>query len=443
MSVALPPVAPPKRGELDPIEIASRDEIAALQLKRLKATLRHAYGNVGYFRGKCELVGVHPDDLGDLPDIAKFPFTTKEDLRQTYPFGMFAVAGEKLRRLHASSGTTGKPTVVGYTKRDLDTWSMLVARSIRASGGRPGDMIHVAYGYGLFTGGLGAHYGAERLGCTVVPVSGGMTERQVQIIRDFKPGIIMVTPSYMLAIVDEFERQGLDPRASSLRIGIHGAEPWTNALREEIEQRMAMHAVDIYGLSEVMGPGVANECIESKDGLHLWEDHFYPEVVDPATGAVLKEGEIGELVLTTLTKEALPMVRYRTRDLTRLLPGTARSMRRIDRITGRSDDMLIIRGINLFPSRLEELILAVPALSGHYVLEVSRPRQLDELKVIAELRPEATPNSDEAIEAVAARVAHDIKSLVGITAAVEIVPVGRVERSIGKAKRVIDLRPKG
>jgi phenylacetate-CoA ligase len=442
MSTILPPLAPPKRSEIDPIEIASRDEIAALQMKRLKATLRHAYDKVAHFRGKCEAQGVHPDDLRDLADLAKFPFTTKEDLRKTYPFGMFAVPREKLLRLHASSGTTGKPTVVGYTRRDLDVWAELVARCIRASGGRPGDMVHVAYGYGLFTGGLGAHYGAEKLGCTVVPVSGGMTERQVQIIRDFKPDIIMVTPSYMLAIADEFERQGLDPRTSSLKVGIHGAEPWTNALREEIERRMGMHAVDIYGLSEVMGPGVANECIETKDGLHIWEDHFYPEVIDPATGAVLPDGAVGELVLTTLTKEALPMIRYRTRDLTRLLPGTARSMRRMEKITGRSDDMLIIRGVNLFPSQVEELILKEPALSGHYVLEVSRPQQLDELKVVAELRPEATPNSGEAVARIAAQLQHDIKSMIGVTAAVDIVPVGKVERSIGKARRVIDLRRK-
>ena len=443
MTSALPTVAPPAPRDLDPIEKASRDEIAALQLKRLKATLRHAYDNVTHFRRKCQRQSVHPDDLRDLADLARFPFTSKDDLRETYPFGMFAVPREKVLRVHASSGTTGKPTVVGYTAHDLDVWASLVARSIRASGGRPGDIVHVAYGYGLFTGGLGAHYGAERLGCTVVPVSGGMTERQVQIIRDFEPDIIMVTPSYMLAIADEFERQGLDPRASSLKIGIHGAEPWTNALRQEIEQRTAMHALDIYGLSEVMGPGVANECIETKDGLHLWEDHFYPEVIDPPTGAVLRDGSIGELVLTTLTKEALPMIRYRTRDLTRLLPGTARSMRRMEKITGRSDDMLIIRGVNLFPSQVEELILREPALSGHYLLEVSRPRQLDELKVIAELRPEATPNSAGATETIAAHLAHNIKSLIGVTAAVEIVPVGRVERSIGKAKRVIDLRPKG
>jgi phenylacetate-CoA ligase len=442
VTVKLPPVAPPKRSELDPIEVASRDEIATLQMKRLKTTLAQAYGNVAPFRRKCAEAGLGPEDLRDLADLAKFPFTTKEDLRQAYPFGMFAVPREQLLRLHASSGTTGKPTVVGYTRRDLDTWSGLMARSIRASGGRPGDIVHVAYGYGLFTGGLGAHYGAERLGCTVIPVSGGMTERQVQIISDMKPDIIMVTPSYMLAIADEFERQGLDPRASSLRIGIHGAEPWTNAMRQEIESRMAIHAVDIYGLSEVLGPGVANECIETKDGLHLWEDHFYPEVIDPATAAVLEDGKVGELVLTTLTKEALPLIRYRTRDLTRLLPGTARSMRRMEKVTGRSDDMLIIRGVNLFPSQVEELVLKEPALSGHYLLEVSRPRTLDELKVVAELRPEATPNSAEPERRIAARLQHDIKSMIGVTATVEIVATGRLERSIGKARRVIDLRPK-
>jgi phenylacetate-CoA ligase len=441
VSATLPAVAPPKRGELEPIEIASRDEIAALQLHRLQATLRHAHDNVAHFRGKCESLGVHPGDLRALADLGKFPFTTKDDLRQTYPFGMFAVPRHRLLRLHASSGTTGKPTVVGYTRRDLDTWSDLMARSIRASGGRPGDVVHVAYGYGLFTGGLGAHYGAERLGCTVIPVSGGMTERQVQIIQDFKPDIIMVTPSYMLAIADEFERQGLDPRASSLKIGIHGAEPWTNALRAEIENRMGMHAVDIYGLSEVMGPGVANECIETKDGLHIWEDHFYPEVVDPATGKGLPDGEVGELVFTTLTKEALPMVRYRTRDLTRLLPGTARSMRRMEKITGRSDDMLIIRGVNLFPSQVEEQILKQSALSGHYLLEVSRPRQLDELKILAELRPEATPNSAELVYRIAAGLQHDVKSLIGVSAFVEIVPAVKIERSIGKARSVMDLRP--
>jgi len=437
------PAKKPAPGDLEPIETASRDELAALQLERLKRTLQHAYDNVPHYRATFDSAGSHPADVRSLADIAKFPFTTKKDLRDHYPFGLFAVPRQQVVRIHASSGTTGRPTVVGYTQNDIDTWATLMARSIRAAGGRPGDVVHIAYGYGLFTGGLGAHYGAEKLGCTVIPMSGGMTERQVQLIVDFKPDIIMVTPSYMLAIADEFERQGLDPRASSLKIGIHGAEPWTNALRQEIERRLAMHAVDIYGLSEVMGPGVANECIETKDGLHLWEDHFFPEVIDPATGAVLADGSIGELVLTTLTKEALPVIRYRTRDLTRLLPGTARSMRRMEKVTGRSDDMLIIRGVNLFPSQVEELILREPALSGHYLLEVSRPRQLDEFKVIAELRPDATPNSTVATERIAAHLAHDIKSLIGVTAAVEIVPVGRVERSIGKAKRVIDLRPKG
>src|SRR5690348_16001034 len=352
-------------GDLEPIETASVDELRALQLERLRWSLRHAYDNVPYYRQMFDVAAVHPDDLKDLSDLAKFPFTSKASLRDNYPFGMFAVPREQVVRIHASSGTTGRPTVVGYTAADVDTWASVMARSIRAAGGRPGHIVHVAYGYGLFTGGLGAHYGAEKLGCTVVPVSGGMTERQVTLIRDFQPDIIMVTPSYMLAIADEFERQGLDPRASSLKIGIHGAEPWTNALRQEIEQRMAMHAVDIYGLSEVMGPGVANECIETKDGLHLWEDHFYPEVIDPATGAVLPDGELGELVFTSLTKKAMPVVRYRTRDLTRLLPGTARPMRRMEKITGRADDMLIVRGVNLFPTQIEELILRTPELSPH------------------------------------------------------------------------------
>ncbi len=440
---ALPPITPPRPDELEPIETASRDEICALQLRRLQATLRHAYDNVAPFRDKCAALGLHPDDVQELADLRRFPFTTKEDLRRAYPFGRLAVPREKLLRVHASSGTTGRPTVVGYTQRDLEVWAGLVARSIRASGGRPGDMVHVAYGYGLFTGGLGAHDGATRLGCTVIPVSGGMTERQVQIITDFRPDIIMVTPSYMLAIADEFERQGRDPRTSSLKIGIHGAEPWTEALRQEIEERLAMHAVDIYGLSEVMGPGVANECIESKDGLHLWEDHFYPEVIDPETGEALPDGSVGELVLTTLTKEAVPLIRYRTRDLTRLLPGTARTMRRLARITGRSDDMLIIRGVNVFPSQVEELILKEPALSGHYMLEVSRPRQLDELKVLAELRPQAAPNSTDLVARITGQLRHHIKSLIGVTATVEVVPPGRIERSMGKAKRVVDLRPKG
>ncbi|HUH00785.1 MAG TPA: phenylacetate--CoA ligase PaaK, partial [Kofleriaceae bacterium] len=379
----------PERHELDPIEIASRDEIAALQLARLRATLRRAYDHVPHYRTAFDAAGVHPDDLRDLADLARFPFTAKDDLRRHYPFGMFAVPRAQVARIHASSGTTGQPTVVGYTKADIEVWAEVCARSIRASGGRSGDLVHVVYGYGLFTGGLGAHYGAERLGCTVVPMSGGMTERQVQLIADFEPDIMMVTPSYMLAIGDEFARQGLDARASSLRIGIFGAEPWTEAMRAEIEQRFAMDAVDIYGLSEVIGSGVANECIETKDGLHLWEDHFYPEIVDPATGALLPDGERGELVLTTLTKEAMPVIRYRTRDLTRLLPGTARSMRRMEKVTGRSDDMLIIRGVNLFPSQVEELILSDPRLAPHYLLEVRRERRLDQLKVIVEAKADA------------------------------------------------------
>ena len=428
-----------RKRELDPIEVASRDEIAALQVKRLKWTLAHAYENVPHYRAKFDEARIHPDDFKRLEDLAKFPFTTKDDLRQNYPFGMFAVPREKVVRIHASYGTTGKPTVVGYTRKDLETWAELMARSIHASGGRAGDIVHVAYGYGLFTGGLGAHYGAERLGCTVIPMSGGMTERQVQLIRDFKPDIIMVTPSYMLAIGDEFARQGLDPRASSLRIGIHGAEPWTEAMRQEIEARFDMDAVDIYGLSEVMGPGVANECVETKDGPTIWEDHFYPEVIDPATGAALEEGGFGELVFTTLTKEALPVIRYRTRDLTRLAPPTARSFRRFTRITGRSDDMLIIRGVNLFPTQIEELILKDDRLSPHYVLEVRREERLDELTVVVEGAVGLPP---AAAEAASAALAHEIKAYIGVSTAVKVVPVGTVERSMGKAKRIIDLRPK-
>src|SRR5262245_50215802 len=347
----------PRKEDLDPIEVASRDEIAALQLKRLKWTLRHVYDNVPHYWKKFDSAGVHPDDLNSLEDLAKFPFTSKEDLRTNYPFGLFAVPIQQIVRTHASSGTTGKPTVVGYTKQDIDTWADVVARSIRASGGRPGMRVHVAYGYGLFTGGLGAHYGAERLGCMTIPVSGGMTERQVQLIQDFAPDIIMVTPSYMLAILDQFRRVGVDPRSTSLKVGIFGAEPWTQAMRQEIERAFDMHAVDIYGLSEVMGPGVANECVESKDGLHIWEDHFYPEIIDPVTGKVLPDGETGELVFTSLTKQAMPVIRYRTRDLTRLLPGTARSMRRMEKVTGRSDDMMIVRGVNVFPTQIEELLL--------------------------------------------------------------------------------------
>ena len=427
---------------LDPMERASLDELRAVQLERLKATLRRVWDNVPYYRTKFEAYGVHPDDLKSLADLAKFPFTTKEDLRATYPFGLFAVPREQVIRLHASSGTTGKPTVVGYTRADIDTWSEVVARSIRASGGRPGMIVHVAYGYGLFTGGLGAHYGAERLGCTVVPVSGGMTERQVLLIEDLRPDVIMVTPSYMLAILDEFRRQGKDPRASSLKIGIFGAEPWTDAMRFEIEDNFDMHAVDIYGLSEVIGPGVANECVETKDGLHVWEDHFYPEIVDPVTGEVLPEGSFGELVFTTLTKEAMPVVRYRTRDLTRLLPGTARpSMRRIQKITGRSDDMLIIRGVNLFPSQIEEQILATRGLAPHYELKVTREGRLDQLTVRVEAAPEAAAHEARLI--LAERLQHHIKSVIGVTCTVEVVDPGAIERSIGKAKRIVDLRPKG
>ncbi|RBP12017.1 phenylacetate-CoA ligase [Roseiarcus fermentans] len=425
---------------LDPIEIASRDEIAALQLARLSRTLRHAYDNVPHYRAKFAAAGVRPEDCRSLDDLKKFPFTTKTDLRDTYPFGMFAVPQERIARLHASSGTTGKPTVVAYSKADLDVWSEVVARSIRAAGGRPGMKVHVAYGYGLFTGGLGAHYGAERLGCTVIPVSGGMTERQVQLIHDFKPEIVMVTPSYMLAILDEFRRAGLDPRACSLEVGIFGAEPWTNAMRAEIEQAFDMHAVDIYGLSEVMGPGVSCECVETKDGPHIWEDHFYPEVIDPETGEVLPDGSPGELVFTSLTKEAMPIIRYRTRDLTRLLPGTARSMRRMERIAGRSDDMIILRGVNLFPSQIEEQTLKCETLSPHFQIELGRHERMDAMTVVVEARPHAASAAER--ERGARELAHHIKSVVGVTAAVRVVDPGGVERSQGKAKRIVDLRPK-
>ena len=430
----------PAKQDLDPIETASRDEIAALQLERLKWTLHHAYENVAHYRQAFDEAGVHPEELRELSDLARFPTTSKDDLRRSYPFGMFAVPREQVVRIHASSGTTGKPTVVGYTRRDIDTWSDLMARSTRAAGGRPGDIVHVAYGYGLFTGGLGAHYGAERLGCTVVPVSGGLTERQVQLIRDFEPGIIMATPSYMLVIADEFERQGIDPRKSSLRIGLHGAEPWTEAMRKEIEARFDMHAIDIYGLSEVMGPGVACECVETKDGLHVWEDHFYPEIVDPATGEVLEDGRKGEMLFTTLTKEAFPLIRYRTRDLTRLQPGTARTMRRMEKVTGRSDDMLIIRGVNLFPSQIEELILEDKRLSPHYVLELHREHHLDALTVVVEIKPEHAGAMAEIEAPCAKELAHRVKSYTGVNVATRIVPVGGVERSMGKAKRIIDLR---
>jgi phenylacetate-CoA ligase len=427
----------PAPGTLEPIETASRDELAALQLARLRQTLRHAYEHVPHYRDTFAAAGVHPADLRDLSDLARFPMTTKDDLRANYPFGMFAVPRERVARIHASSGTTGKATVVGYTRADVDTWADLMARSIRASGGRPGDLVHVAYGYGLFTGGLGAHYGAERLGCTVVPVSGGMTERQVTLIRDFRPDVIMVTPSYLLAIVDEMERQGLDPRASSLQIGVLGAEPWTEDMRRELEGRLEMHAVDVYGLSEVMGPGVANECAETKDGLTIWEDHFYPEIVEPGTGAVLPDGAYGELVLTSLTKEAMPVVRYRTRDLTRLLPGTARTMRRLARITGRSDDMMIVRGVNVFPTQIEELLLRRPALAPHFQCVLSRADRLDALTVRAERRPDASP--EEAAEA-ARQLERAVKGSIGVTVRVDVVEPGKVERSAGKMRRVVDER---
>jgi phenylacetate-CoA ligase len=429
----------PPRASLDPIEIASRDEIATLQLKRLQATLRRAYENVPHYRASFDAVGVHPDDCRSLADLAKLPVTAKADLRDNYPFGMFAVPRERLARVHASSGTTGKPTVVGYTASDISMWADVMARSIRASGGRSGMTCHVAYGYGLFTGGLGAHYGAERLGMTVVPVSGGMTERQVQLIQDFKPDIIMVTPSYSLAILDEFRKQGLDPRASSLKAGIFGAEPWTNAMRGEIEQAFDMHAVDIYGLSEVIGPGVACECVETKDGLHIWEDHFYPEIVDPETGAVLPDGEMGELVFTSLTKEAMPIIRYRTRDLTRLLPGTARSMRRMEKVTGRSDDMMIVRGVNVFPTQIEEKLLALDALSAHYQIVLTRNGRMDEMEVKVEARAGAGDAANEAAKV----LARQIKDTIGISAWINVVAPDGIERSQGKAKRIVDLRPKG
>jgi phenylacetate-CoA ligase len=431
----------PQPGDLEPIERASRDELQALQLERLKWTLRHAYENVAHYRRAFDEAGVHPDDLRSLADLAKFPFTHKKTLRDNYPFGLFAVPREQVVRVHASSGTTGKPTVVGYTKRDIDTWADLVARSIRAAGGRPGDMVHVAYGYGLFTGGLGAHYGAERLGCTVVPMSGGQTEKQVQLIQDFQPSIIMVTPSYMLNIVEEFKRQGIDPATSSLKVGIFGAEPWTDAMRREIEEGAGIDAVDIYGLSEVMGPGVASECIESKDGPVIWEDHFYPEIIDPDTGEVLPDGAEGELVFTSLSKEALPIIRYRTRDLTRLLPPTSRAMRRMGRITGRSDDMLIIRGVNVFPSQVEEQVLQMPALAPHYQLVVTRDGHLDALEVRCELR-EGEFAADR-VRALAQELQHRIKTYIGVTTSVNLLPSQGIERSLtGKARRVIDQRNK-
>jgi phenylacetate-CoA ligase len=434
------PVKQPAPGELEPIETASRDELAAVQLRRLQQTLAHAYENVPHYKAEFDARGVHPSDCMSLADLAKFPFTTKKDLRDHYPFGMFAVPRERVVRVHASSGTTGKPTVVGYTQADIDTWANLVARSIRASGGRPGDIVHVAYGYGLFTGGLGAHYGAERLGCTVIPMSGGQTEKQVQLITDFRPDIIMVTPSYMQVIIEEMERQGLDARASSLKVGIFGAEPWTEAMRHDIEVRAGIDAVDIYGLSEVMGPGVANECIEAKDGPVIWEDHFYPEIIDPDTGEVLPDGEEGELVFTTLTKEALPVIRYRTRDLTRLLPPTARSMRRMGKIVGRSDDMLIIRGVNVFPTQIEELVLQHGALSGQYQLVVTRSGHLDELQVLVELLP---THAGAERDAIAHELQQRIKNLIGVSTTVSVGAPESIERTlVGKARRVIDKRPR-
>ncbi|HEY9065070.1 MAG TPA: phenylacetate--CoA ligase PaaK [Burkholderiaceae bacterium] len=432
-------VKTPQPGDLEPIERASRDELQALQLQRLQWSLQHAYDRVPHYRQAFEARGVHPRDLKSLADLAKFPFTTKKELRENYPFGMFAVPREQVVRIHASSGTTGKPTVVGYTKQDVSNWADLVARSIRAAGGRAGDMVHVAYGYGLFTGGLGAHYGAERLGCTVVPMSGGQTEKQVQLICDFKPQIIMVTPSYMQVLIEEMVRQGIDPRGTSLEVGIFGAEPWTEAMRAEIEHNAGIRAVDIYGLSEVMGPGVASECVETQDGPVIWEDHFYPEIIDPDTGEVLPDGAEGELVFTTLTKEALPVIRYRTRDLTRLLPPTARSMRRIGKIVGRSDDMLIIRGVNLFPTQIEEIVLKQGQLSGQYQLVVTREGNLDAVEVRCEVLPGVTAERD----AIATRLRDRIKTLIGITTTVSVGAPDSIERTlVGKARRVIDLRKK-
>jgi phenylacetate-CoA ligase len=429
-------VSPP--GELEPIETASVDELRALQLDRLRWSLRHAYDNVPYYRKLFDVAAVHPDEVKDLSDLAKFPFTTKASLRDNYPFGMFAVPREQVARVHASSGTTGRPTVVGYTAADIDTWASVMARSIRAAGGRPGHIVHVAYGYGLFTGGLGAHYGAEKLGCTVVPVSGGMTERQVTLIRDFRPDVIMVTPSYMLNIIDEMERQGIDPAACSLKYGIFGAEPWTNEMRAEMESRAGIDATDIYGLSEVIGPGVAQECVETKDGLHVWEDHFYPEVIDPVTGEVLPDGEQGELVFTSLTKQAMPVIRYRTRDLTRLLPGTARpAMRRIEKLTGRTDDMMIVRAVNVFPAQIEEIILMEPELTPHYQCHLDRVGNLDTLLVKVE-RHESVPPASGAVAG--DRVAARVKHLIGIRIGVEVTGPRTIERSAGKMRRIIDHR---
>ncbi|AVO37251.1 phenylacetate--CoA ligase PaaK [Pukyongiella litopenaei] len=429
----------PRPGDLDHIETASRDEIAAVQLERMKRSLRHAYDNVGFYKASFDAAGMHPDDLQTLADLAKFPFTVKQDLRDNYPFDMLAVPRGKLRRVHASSGTTGQPTVVAYTENDLKVWGEVVARSLRAAGLRPGDMLHNAYGYGLFTGGLGIHLGADALGLSTVPVSGGMTERQVRLIRDFQPRGITVTPSYALSILDEYAAAGLDPRESSLAVGIFGAEPWTNAMRQEIETAFDMHAVDIYGLSEVMGPGVANECVETKDGLHVWEDHFYPEIIDPQTGEVLEDGQEGELVFTSLTKEAFPIIRYRTRDLTRLLPGTARSMRRMEKVTGRSDDMIILRGVNLFPTQIEEQLMKVEGLAPHFQIELSRPDRLDVMRVRTEATADAATDDDR--RRMGAELEARIKRAVGVSARVEVAEPGGVERSQGKAVRIIDSRP--
>jgi phenylacetate-CoA ligase len=428
----------PAKSDLDPIEIASIDEIRAVQLDRLKWSLRHAYDNVAMYRERFDAAGVHPDDVNDLSDLAKFPFTYKNDLRDHYPFGMFAVPEEKIIRVHASSGTTGKPTVVGYTQHDIDVWADLVARSLRASGVQAGDLVHCAYGYGLFTGGLGAHYGIERLGARVVPMGGGQTEKQITLIQDFKPKAIMVTPSYMLNILEAYRAAGLDPRASSLQVGIFGAEPWTNAMREEIEQAFDMHAVDIYGLSEVMGPGVANECVETKDGLHLWEDHFFPEIIDPETGDVLPDGSEGELVFTSLTKEGMPMIRYRTRDLTRLLPGTARSMRRIEKITGRSDDMIILRGVNVFPTQIEEQVMATPGLAPYYQIELTKEGRMDAMHVRVEALPDTATEAERA--QAASTLNTRIKDIVGVSTKISVGDPGTVERSQGKARRVVDNR---
>ena len=430
----------PAKSSLDPIEIASRDEIEALQLTRLKWSLRHAYENVPFYKTSFDDAGVHPGDLKSLSDLSKFPFTVKQDLRANYPFGMFAVPREQVARIHASSGTTGQPTVVGYTQNDLDVWGSVVARSLRASGLKPGDMLHNAYGYGLFTGGLGIHLGADALGLSTVPISGGMTPRQVRLINDFKPNGITVTPSYALSILDEFAAQGLDPRVCSLDVGIFGAEPWTNAMRHEIEQTFDMHAVDIYGLSEIMGPGVANECVETKDGLHIWEDHFYPEIINPETGELVEDGEQGELVFTSLTKEAFPIIRYRTRDLTRLLEGTARSMRRMEKVTGRSDDMIILRGVNVFPTQIEEALMATPGLAPHFQIELSKPDRMDQMRIVTEVADSAL--GQEARETAGRSLASAIKQSVGISVKIDVLDAGGVARSEGKAVRILDNRPK-